>query len=120
MSITVSPPDLEPGAIPRETCDGCGAGVRADLCVIVTYYCGMQVALNARSQRWESGGCPRPSTPAVVAAMLARGDKPSDIIDAVLAGLTPEQRALWMYPTEGSSLEGSGEAIIDALKKAGA
>ena len=123
MTITVSLPDLAPGY----ECPHCGALRIATPATEIIYACGSQYwsALGAdRTVVWRSGrSCHCPSTSAVVAAMRARGDKPSDILDAVLAGLTPEQReriafqerAMELSPRD-LTVKDCGEAAADALE----
>lgn len=124
MTITVSLPDLAPKAQVPPDCPVCNAPLCSSWPLgEPTFECGSAYVL--RGWLRALSGCPSASPAAVVAAMLARGDKPSDIIDAVLAGLTPEQRAeiALVFAEDHSSERGTGDCLVaaaDALREAGA
>lgn len=131
-TITLLLPPIEPGEEPPSKCPVCGSPTereRRSLGGFVQYACGARykwycsVGDEAKWAAFDAHGewsfCPSPTTPAAVAALIKRGGKPSEILDAVLAGLTDEQRRN-EYGFTRATVENSLNDIIHALKEAGA
>jgi hypothetical protein len=87
-TITVSLPPLAPGEQPPKVCPACGSDCLEGNWTpsLAEYMCGATAGFTVNNP------CQYPSAPAVVvAAMVARGDSPADIIGAVAAAMPDDE-----------------------------